>query len=189
MKRFTENIRRRMHEDKGLTLVEVLLVTVLIGLVLSVSYSLYFFGTSAFSRGETQSVLQQKVRVAASRVVEEVRFAWEVEFIDLEEEAVPAPSEDTSDPWQYIYVEPESGHLVHQTASGTRTILDEAEPALTFNRAGDRILKIDLSADLQGTTYRTETEVLILNLVENLPEPISDAEPNTVAIGFSNKKP
>lgn len=52
-----------MKNNKGITLVEILLTLAIAGILLSVAFSLQFFGIRSFRTGTTQAEVQQTARV------------------------------------------------------------------------------------------------------------------------------
>lgn len=69
-----------MRDECGFTLIETLLALVLLILVASAIYSLYFFGVSAWRKGIEQMDYQQNLRAAADLIDRELRFAGWVEI-------------------------------------------------------------------------------------------------------------
>lgn len=71
----------RLKSPRGVTLIELMIVLALLGLVLSVAYSMQNYGLVSFARGESLASQQQNVRNISRTLSEEIRFAREVEIL------------------------------------------------------------------------------------------------------------
>lgn len=88
------------RQQKGLSLVELLIVLALLGIILAVGYNYFYFGTQAFARGERYAIAQQASRHASDIITREIRFAHEIEI---------NPTGGISvDDFDYIYLENDS---------------------------------------------------------------------------------
>lgn len=67
-------------EEKGLTLVEMIIAISIMGFVLALAYLLFFFGNSSFDRGTAQAHVQQNVRLVDELLKRELRNA---DFLDI----------------------------------------------------------------------------------------------------------
>ena len=68
-------MRLTMDRENGFTLTELLVVTVLAGIVMAAIYSAYTSQSKAYQIQEDLSVVQQNLRVAMSYIVRELRMA------------------------------------------------------------------------------------------------------------------
>jgi len=72
--------------EQGYSLVELLIVVALVGLVLSLGYTVYGLGVRMYSRGTDQATVQQQERYLIEFVPRELRFAYDVKlYASLEE--------------------------------------------------------------------------------------------------------
>jgi|GEM_PF-2388056 len=74
------SIRSLPGDNKGLTLIELLIALALTGMILSLGYTLYFFGTGSFERGTAQAQAQHNARLADEYLKAELRNALKIEI-------------------------------------------------------------------------------------------------------------
>lgn len=80
------------ESQSGYSLVELLIVLALVGLVLSLGFSVYALGAKMYSRGSDKATLQQEERYLMEFLPRELRFAYGVELYSSLEE-IPALTE------------------------------------------------------------------------------------------------
>jgi len=73
---------------KGFTLVELMIAIALLGIVMTLGYSYYYYGTRSFSVGESQATVQQEVRTASRTITSEIRNATRVSSSEFDDEAL-----------------------------------------------------------------------------------------------------
>lgn len=66
--------------NKGVTLIELLIAVALTGMIMSLGYALYFFGTGSFERGTAQAQAQHNARLADQYLKAELRNALRIEI-------------------------------------------------------------------------------------------------------------
>lgn len=69
---------KRIFNEKGLTLVEVLIVVVLIVTVLSLGYTVINYSRTTFQSGTARAEVQQEARLVSDYIVGELRNATEI---------------------------------------------------------------------------------------------------------------
>lgn len=151
----------KLKEEQGVTIVELLIGLSLLGVVLGVAYSLYFFGMTSFSRGQQQASRQQEARFISRVLSDELRYAREIEVLDVKSENF---LEDDS----FFYID-ERGNVVKAEATKT-TILAELGDydllSLRFATSSDegRVVDITIGVTSNSREYELSTSVLLLNL-------------------------
>jgi prepilin-type N-terminal cleavage/methylation domain-containing protein len=75
--------------NKGLTLIELIIVLALMGLVLTGAYALFFIGNTIFSHGESQYGLQSEARLAIESMTNEIRYATHIRLAENTEDPSP----------------------------------------------------------------------------------------------------
>lgn len=70
------------RKKKGVTLVELVIVSSMLVVIVSLAFSLYFFGTKSFQNGVSRSNVQQNINMAANAITKELRYATEISIID-----------------------------------------------------------------------------------------------------------
>ncbi|HAP32416.1 MAG TPA: hypothetical protein DCQ14_05110 [Firmicutes bacterium] len=74
------SIRGLAGNNKGITLIELLIAVALTGMIMSLGYALYFFGTGSFERGTAQAQAQHNARLADEYLKAELRNALRIEI-------------------------------------------------------------------------------------------------------------
>lgn len=121
-------------DNKGLTIVE-LIIAVAIGLIIIiVAYPMIFHGTETHSRGVDEYQIQSDMRAAASTINQVIRFSTVV-FAVTEEDF--NPDEGLSKGWDYIGATPDRKKIIHyqyDPDSGTHVerVIVEKLPNLSF---------------------------------------------------------
>lgn len=161
-----KEMKRFFLNAKGLTLSEILIVMFLITLVLAVIYPLYFFGSDSFALSHEQFLLQSDARIAADTIVQNVRYASEVEIIPYTEVADKTRHKSGYD---YFYlVDGKLYHSQFEEESGRRQIKVYATSlenhAELFEKTDDAMLGIKLYIRRQRQKFQVETEIFLPNL-------------------------
>ena len=170
----------KMKCQKGLGLIELMLALALLGLVLALGYSFFFFGTEAFDTGESRQNVQQNVRNLADAITDEVRFATNVDILSGVEDI---PQNDGN---YYIFIE--NDQLYFQDEDGDRSAMPGAVDdgtvidSISFSGEGNRILEFTINASKNQQNYQVESSVEPLNLTGSI-----DGDDGGVAIGFGGQ--
>ncbi len=165
--------KRGLSDEDGITLVEILIVLALIGIVHGLAFSLYYFGATAFSGGENQSIVQQRIRLASRIITDEVRYAYSVELFP--ELNLPNNANQFGDD-QFIVQD--NGRLVllnrYNYHDGGRILLESDTIEFLVGSSG-RTLEFSLAAGRSDRSHAVLSEVLVLNLeAESIEAPASD---------------
>jgi len=157
---------QRPKDTRGFTLIEVIVAMAILGLVVSMAYSLMGFSQKSLRSSSNSYDIQNDVRLASGYLCDQIRYATELDIIPLD-----AVKTDTA--YNYFYIQDGSLHQAkYVAATGTyddRTIAsslsnDVADPY--FSAAADSTtLGIVLTAQRDGKSYSVSTD---LNL-ENFP--------------------
>lgn len=177
--RYQPNLK---NDNRGITLVELLVAMAILSLVLAIGYRAFDVGHKYFEKGETAANVQQNLRLVSSEITNLVRYASEVTILD--EGAWEAEDKDTGteDGYTYIYIndegklemEREDNSYVFSDTLMSNTVLtleftnvtkeedeDEDGTLLGIN-VGYKIVKED--QDDEVGDYNIETDIAILNL-------------------------
>lgn len=72
----------KIKNNKGLTLIELILVVAIAGIVIQISHSLLFAGTKGFESGRDEGLTQEDFRIIREVLVKELRY---VAYLDTQE--------------------------------------------------------------------------------------------------------
>ena len=156
-------MRSYIKDNRGITLVELVIGMGLLSIVIALAYSLYFFGTTSFQTGANRVDLQQNARLMADFITEEIRLAIKVDILAEAPESLDAQ-------YHYIYLE---GNTVKHSVSGATAvekfsaISRKVDFDLEFLKSSDEIdeiLEFTVTARYGDRDYAVKTEVLILNM-------------------------
>lgn len=154
-------IKKFYRQNEGLTFVEVLIALSLLGVVLLLGYSFFFFGSNTFAKGESRSNMQRDIRQTAAFFTSEVRYATEIELVNT-------PTPTTGDGYNYISVE--NSRIKYTDPAGnvtykTNAVITELTPMFTLTLENDRnLLQFRLEGTIGSQTYELETKALLYNV-------------------------
>lgn len=155
---------------RGITIIELMIGAALLGTVLGIGYMYYGYVNGTFNRGETRWEIQQEVRRASGYVIDELRYAYEVQLNPA------VPDGDIGDYDNYIFFK--DGFYIHKYKDENKNvrqknIIDGSEYAISFSRverdpdsgeAGylDNVLAV--AVESRSTGYRIDSKVMMLNM-------------------------
>ncbi len=155
-----------LNNSKGITLVELVVSLAILGIVLSVIFSLFIYGTKSFSIGTNQYDVQSEARLTTDALIEELRFATSLEILDVSLINTPILQEDG---FNYIYISGGDLYKVtYDAVADTHTTMitqgnyDEALSAFTY--VNDSTLSLAIFSESNNQSYNVQTEVSLLNL-------------------------
>lgn len=159
---------RNIENRKGVTLIELLIVIALIGVVLSVVYSMFFFGNRTFSQGETQYGLQSEAKFAIETAMKDIRYATNIRITDS---TTPGPYETI------IYYNNNS--IIKKFGESIETINFHNNSAVTvpplsfIMKNGNKSIEYKLNGKDGNRDFILKSEIELLNLQEFIVEGIS----------------
>ncbi|MFO8192711.1 MAG: type II secretion system protein [Bacillota bacterium] len=151
-------IIKKLKNDRGITLVELMVTLALLGIVLALGYLYFGFGVQAFQRGERQSIAQQAVRLTSDFITGEMRFANQIEI---------NPAGGISETgYRYIYLENDSIYFRDETGSDRCLADSDADGmpySITFTSDAPEDVVI-YTIDADNGLYTLQSSVQALNL-------------------------
>jgi len=169
----------------GFSLIEVMLALSILGIVLAVGYSFFFFGSNSFRIGGAQSNLQRDMRLVSDYITREVRYAVDIEITN--DTAVLNEGD-----YHYIYLDSSSSTIKYIDPAGNVTLrTDPVIDNVTFSFATVSVsdtkenyllvFSIEGSSSVNNNIYVLESDVMLNNI---------SAEPgNNVGSILRYKKP
>ncbi len=176
-----------MRNNKGLTLVELLISLALISIVIVVATQMAVFGLQGHNRTINEFDIQSKMRIVSQRVNNTVRDSSGV-FMLHRENAINLTPE-----WNYIMLSPQKDKMLHYVWNGTTNShnVEELFPSheginiefeLNQTNASEvrRLLELKFSVIGLGETRTIETEIEAKNALQVVDRSYSE-EANTLA--------
>ena len=159
---------KRIREERGFTLIELMVTLALVGLVIAGGFSLYFFADRSYVTGTISADIQADVQIAMKRITEELRLAHHLEFVDQIPERNALEKDD-----HYLFTQ--DGVVVLRTQLSDQVLtgvnLELADYVLEFDRSrnqtGDPLedaLWIRLSSQNPRVQYSLQSDIQVLNL-------------------------
>lgn len=71
-------VKKMKQNQKGITLVELIIVLGLIVVVIGVTYNVFFVSSSIFDTGVNKANIQQSARVCSNEIIDSLKFAKQV---------------------------------------------------------------------------------------------------------------
>ena len=94
-------------KEKGFTLTELMIVTALLGLVLSGMYNMFVHQQKSYSVQDDVAIMQQNVRIGLSYLVKDIRMAGYIpEDIPFDPVSPPVPTPSTTEPSTDVAAQP-----------------------------------------------------------------------------------
>ncbi len=154
------------RDQRGFTLVEVIIVSAILLLVIAGVYSFFTFGQRVFRSGSGQADLHASVRLAAEKISRELRFAGEVEL--LEENWDPASA--STDEHSYIYYDSNNLCLMLLDSTGARAISSPIISNVIFSADPEegKILLFTIQGEEGSAVFALDSSVRPMNLSNNI---------------------
>jgi prepilin-type N-terminal cleavage/methylation domain-containing protein len=164
-------VRGLLGADKGFTLLEVLVVSVVVLLVLTGIGSFYLFGQKSFLKGSDRAALHSNLRLTSERITNEIRLAADVEVLGDWREIPPDP-EAVEPGVRYLYYHQEKGSIIILSNRGQLAVAEGIITNVLFTLEGNS-LYYRLEAVGKSGSYALESTIFLLNA----SNPSSVAEP------------
>lgn len=150
--------RRMISNQKGLTLIELLISMALLFVVIGIIFSMHIFGIRSLSRGIAKRDLQADMRLAMDAINKEVRYSEEISLT----------AGDSS--YEHIYVSANKVMVKPADASErslTDAIISNPASDLKFSlqtQGENYLLHIEMTGTFKGNTSYLETDLFLPNI-------------------------
>ena len=152
-----------MKNNKGITLVEIILTIAIMLIIFQAIYSLFFVGTKSFNMSKDKGFAQQNVRIAADYITKELRTAAKITTIAPQDTIYYSLSLDSSK------------NLIRtkydNTGSSSNKIVTLEEIFFINSKDNDGnikkgFIKVNTSSQENSQENNLEFEILLENLLE-----------------------
>jgi len=160
-------IPKTILNNRGFTLVELIISLALLTVVLGLGYNLYFFANQAYAKAEARWIAQQNAQSAADFITKEMHTAYQLQL---------DPAGEPADDEYSIYLSNgNSGTLLYRIGSGDPGTVAEGNLKVSFTIPRDdngNTINNVLSFQIQGLDengqplYTTDSSVALLNMLE-----------------------
>ncbi|MEW5922016.1 MAG: prepilin-type N-terminal cleavage/methylation domain-containing protein [Bacillota bacterium] len=156
-----------LRDEKGLTLVELVIASVILLLVLGMSYSFYAYSARSSAVASRQSDMQQNVRLAKTLIENKIRLAG---YVKVGTPAVPA---------NHCRIYLDNGKImIHYQGETAKDLLGGLSGNiimdLSFTVTGDAFIEVMVGASDGVNNYDISAEVLILK--RNIDNVVGDSD-------------
>lgn len=148
-----------LRDQRGFTIIEVVIVAALMVIILAGGYAFYTAGQRMFHSGSEQADLHGQVRLAAEKIARELRFAEEVALLDGDWD----PATAVTDNCNYLYYDTANRALAILDSCGTHIFSAGAISELLFFAEG-KMLLITIKGESGSDDFLLESSVKPLNL-------------------------
>ncbi len=156
-----------MKDDKGFTLIEVVVAIAILAAVILSIMSFQVSGVKGFARESTTAINQTKVRRASNDIIRELRRssttkvdilgALELDYSDGKRIRIFYDSPSESIKMTYYIKQPSGVYTVDYTS-----VLVEGISNFTYSVTGKKVsLKIESNENSEGNTYKLDAKITI----------------------------
>lgn len=150
-----------LSNNRGITLIELIISIAIMGVIVLAIMSLFGFGNKSFIYSNKRSDLQNQVQLVSNIITEEIRNATEISLNDTS----PPFSDNT---YNYITISGQKIILVNNGISTEKTeaIITEYNPMFTLTELSNRnnIVSFTIKGTIDGQDYEVTTKVALNNI-------------------------
>lgn len=162
-------MNRLKLNNKGMTLIELLIVLAIMGIILQVVYSVFFLGNKSFTISKNKGFSQQDARLVTEIVTKELRNAKK---IDIDESKF---NED----YYTLEFEEENNRLIRRDKDKNKapTVIAEGsieEILFNYSEEIDGIIKVTITTREKDEKYKLDFDILLENIPGYDKEPIGN---------------
>lgn len=157
--------------NKGFTLIEVILAMAILSIVVGIAFSVFSFGNRTFAIGIDSSDSQFNSRFIAGEIAAKVRNATTVTLMDSGEIAALITSGAYDNMKQYIFIkqDPVSGKksIIHRTGALERKLLGDLEGTAILgfdSTVGSNMLSYSVQCNVDGQVFNIDSKVFLHNM-------------------------
>ncbi|HOB35196.1 MAG: prepilin-type N-terminal cleavage/methylation domain-containing protein [Firmicutes bacterium] len=165
-----------LRSQQGFTMVEMLAVVVIFLLLMFSISTVFMASLRLYHAGMQQAGLHSDLRLAAEKIIRELRFAYYLELLD--ESVWDIDAIDTSE-YRYIYLDRETNTIIQLDETGSHPLSNEVIAGVSFVGNVSTLL-FTLHGESGGQSYSLDSSVRLLNYRCNFHNP-----DNPIALRYS----
>ncbi len=162
----------RLKNNKGFTLLEIIVALIILGVILTAIFSFFQYGNLMTVKDNEQYVIQSEMRYDIDQIITEIKYANEIYLLETK----PTESEKENSEYSYIYLDggkfyfsiyqPLTNSRLETVAKGTYKDVET-----NFSKDTELIdsLNIVLSSQYYNQTYEVDAKIKLQNLKLNSP--------------------
>lgn len=171
--------------NKGVTLVELVVVVAIIGIISTVIANVFIFGNKTFNKVESRSAGQMDVRIVVQTISKELRYADDIELFKKIELLNNVYDEDS----KYIYFDESSKKVMKK--EGQEASYEFLKRNQQFEKLGfskNKVLKLFISSKQSSTTTDSDIETAISLLNQKLDKIVAQKDIRYKVIKYKKSK-
>jgi prepilin-type N-terminal cleavage/methylation domain-containing protein len=168
---------KRLKQTQGFTLVELIVVMAILSLVTLGAFMLYSFGQNIFGIGTKQYDLQSTLRLATSVIRNDLKYATDVELLEVYDYNDFLDIEDPAYGSNYIFLEKNNvgkgisvRHYVFEPMSYTYKVVEivpqptnGATLELIFSQKSDNVIDLVMKGELGAEKFTLNSSIEVMN--------------------------
>lgn len=174
-----------IRSRRGMTLVELIVAMAIAGVVLSGAFSIMLFGYKVFGIGNRQYASQSNIRLAATQLTDEIRYAVDIEILSSMDAAAEADPSTIPYYVNYIFYNEDQQTVVILNRAGIRKVFVQPDCAMLFSKTtSDDTIRMVLSTNNDGQNFSVDSDIFCLNMAKGVLDGIT-GEASGPAIRFT----
>ena len=171
-------MNRFLSSNKGVTLIELVIVIVLISIVIAGAFSIFTFGNKTFNGASNQYALQSDVRFALDALTGDIRYATSLQFLESDDFDISSLTIKNIDgiyenigPYDtYIYYDDSLKSVVKISRESYESFSVKPDADLEFSQVGSPVNRINFvltaAHDADGKEFEVSSEILMMNIIK-----------------------
>ncbi|MBZ9688549.1 Ig-like domain-containing protein [Clostridium estertheticum] len=154
------NSKKRIAFKSGFTLIELIVTIAILGIVLTMAYSMGDFGSTSFNNGSAKSDIQSNIRIASDYITKELRYSSDAVVL-AEFPTTPYPNTN------YIYVGNDGILKQYYNTDITNISGNTSNNMITtlqFQIKNSKTVEFNIQETYRKQTFQLGSSTLLLNI-------------------------